>query len=338
MDDDDENTYSKDNYDDSDEPGDFVDQFDFLKPSFEVSGDSAGLTCEVKLYEARYNHKGERKPLHVGKHRNQEPEPHRDFKSALVFTRWYNLDREVDTTELTIRSPYLKQALKQVIKEYPGINLKTGNIVIRDLPKCLFHYREELQMYGLTLPYDSDAFKHLVLLLKHMWEQLQVQYLSYNNLMESDLIVPGLDFGNLWMAFRPGDDLYTKVQGHHRIVKMRDIKVLRPRAGWRVAYAYIADNGEEVGYVENYCEIEKYDGYRPLVNLKAFPLRYHPDAEILKSKAIARGKKMMALRGVNYRMYEGSTEPFRTKRRRTVVEQVDAFSRQTTTVCFQSLC
>jgi hypothetical protein len=320
-----------DDFGDSDDYGDsesIVDDFAFLKPSLRLSDNSPGLRCEVKAYEARYNHRGERNLLGVGTSGEREPKGHQDKDSALVFTRWYNRESEIESTNLVIRSPYINHALKEVIKEYPGINFKTATIQISGLPKCIFHYRDELQAFGLLQ--DSEDVKHIVLLLRHMWEQLESQCDSYHNLMESPRLAPGLEFANLWMAFRPGDYLYMQVQTQHRIVKMTTMR--NNTTGAIIDFVYIADDGKKVGYVQGDCEIETYEGYRPLANLKIFPLEYHLEKESIREETIARGRKMMTFRGVHYQMYEDVTEALGKTRRTTFLGQVDTFPLQTTAV------
>jgi hypothetical protein len=311
---------------------DDFDPFGFLKPSFHVSDDSPGLTCELKTYEARYNFRGERFPLQVGKSKDLEPQPHQDHNSALVLTRFYLRNRDLEKTELTIRSPFMKNALKEVIGEYPGVNFQTENIILHDLPKCLFHYRSELQEFGLQLEPNSLEFSHIVLMLQHMWQRLEAQCGSYINLMESPTIDPGLEFINLWMAFRPGDLLYTKVKGIHRLVKFKSMtrcECLEPRCEdsmWVVNFEFIADNGSELGYVESELYIKPYDGYRPLKRLKIFPLQYHHNKDDIKEELIARGRKMMSLRGVHYQMFEGESETLSGDRAWNILGEQDHFN------------
>jgi hypothetical protein len=308
------------------------DPFGFLKPSFHVSDDSPGLTCELKTYEARYNFRGERIPLQAGKSRDLEPQPHQDHNSALVLTRFYYKNRDLERIELTIRSPFMKQALKEVIGEYPGVNLQTENIILHDLPKCLFHYRNELQIFGMGLLPDSVEFSHIVLMLQHMWQRLESQCSSYFNLMESPTIAPGLEFINLWMAFRPGDLLYTKVKGMHRLVKLKSMnrcECLEPRcedSKWEINFEFIAYNGSQLGYVEGERYIKPYDGYRPLERLKIFPLEYHHDKDTIREELIARGRKMMSLRGVHYRMFEGESETLSKYRAWNLLGEQDQFN------------
>ncbi|KAH6723045.1 P-loop containing nucleoside triphosphate hydrolase protein [Leptodontidium sp. MPI-SDFR-AT-0119] len=307
-----------------------ADGFDFLKPQPGSSDNVPGLTCEVKLYEARYNTKGDRPLLAVGKHKDREPQAHRDHDAALTFLRWYNWDKQVEKTELIIRSPYLKEALKQVIKEYPGVNLKATKISISGLPKCLFHYRNELQQYGLLLEHDSAAFEHLLLLLRHMWEQIETQWANYYGLMENPLLTPGLEFADLWMAFRPGTHLYRRITDHHQVVKMEDMTKYSDK--WRVTFVYIDNDGDQLGFVEGSADIHEYDGYRPLESLKIYPLEYHSDKNAITRDVVKRGKKMVSLRGVHYRMYTGTTEALGTRRQRTLIGEIDGFPLQSTSI------
>ncbi|TVY34457.1 26S proteasome regulatory subunit-like protein [Lachnellula subtilissima] len=290
------------------------DEYSFMEPSANVPHSTSGLKCEIKLYEARYNHRYERTLLEIGQYRDRQLRT-RGHDSALVFSRWYNTKNEVERTQLTIRSPFLKQSLKEVIKEYPGMNLKAEAITIDGLPKCLFHYREELQACCSNVARDSEEFLHMDLLLKHMWVQLESQWVTYSNLMNDSVynLPPGLDYENLWMAFRPGDLMYMMVLGYERVVRMSSMK-----GGHR--------------YVEDECEIQRYDGFKLLHYLKIFPLKYHPNKDAIASFTLARGKKLMSLRGTHYRMYEGVTEALGSKRRSTFLGQVDNFPLQTTPV------
>ncbi|TVY82813.1 putative 26S proteasome regulatory subunit-like protein [Lachnellula suecica] len=308
--------------------------FSFLKPPTDVPENSAGLVAEIKLYEARYNHKNERHLLEVGKHKHRDLRTHRDHDSALVFSRYYNTAGDIEETQLTIRSPYLKQVLKEVIKEYPGINLKAHEIVLQGLPKCLFHYRVELQAHCANVSHDSEDFIHLLLLLKHMWEQLESQWINYSSLIPEDGYFfdfpPGLDFLNLWMVFRPGDLMYTNVKGHDRVVKMSSMLLVS--GSWVVEYIYIADDGKEIGYAKADRKIEHYGGFMPLERLTIFPLKYHSSKDIVTSVAIARGQKYISLRGTHYRMYEGKIKELGNESQRRNLGQWDNLPSQTPTI------
>jgi hypothetical protein len=96
----------------------------------------------------------------------------RAHDSALVLTRYYRRNKELEYTELEVRSPYIRAAFRTVIKEYPGMSFGTGKIIIIDELKCVFYYRYELREYGFTLD-NQVAVEHLVFLLNYMYRSLE---------------------------------------------------------------------------------------------------------------------------------------------------------------------
>jgi len=87
-----------------------------------------GTKLEIKTYEARYNSNGTRVTLSAGTKSREKitagAESHPE--SAFLVTRYYDSDRELEYTEMEIRSPYIREALRVVIKEYPGLAFDTG--------------------------------------------------------------------------------------------------------------------------------------------------------------------------------------------------------------------
>jgi hypothetical protein len=273
--------------------------------------DPGGLKCELITYEARYNSVGDRITLQAGTRRVEKKVKERNHNSAFVLTRYYRRDKELDYTELQVRSPHVRAALRAVVKTYPGLSFDTGKIIIRDEPKCLFHYRNELREYGVTLD-DQVAVEHLVFILNYMYRTLESEIASYYTFMESPSITPGIEYKNLWMAFRPGDFIYAKVNGSEKIVRLKSTS----RAWFRCVLTAeeIQYDGADFGYRNTSLSISEYTGYKPLESLSAYPLQYHPHKEAITKSLIARGKKFIGLRGIQPRFYEGvanSLSPFR---------------------------
>lgn len=52
-------------------------------------------------------------------------------------------------------------------------------------------------------------------------------------------------------------------------------------------------------------EVEAFKGPRKITSLACYPLKYHKDWEVLKQQLIERGKKFVALKGMNYRFHKG---------------------------------
>lgn len=51
--------------------------------------------------------------------------------------------------------------------------------------------------------------------------------------------------------------------------------------------------------------IDKFEGPRKVSSLACYPLKYHQDYETLKGQMIERGKKFVALEGVQNRLQKG---------------------------------
>ena len=297
----------------------FPDPFALAKARDDDSTKAPGLKCEVKIYEARYNSKGIRTPLQVGIERTFREQVDKDHDSALVLTRYYKKDLEQDTleyTELEIRSHHIKKALREVIKEYPGVDLSASKVVIKDLPKCFLHYYDELNAYGLTLQ-DPIAVQHLVFALEYMFRVLQDQLVSYYNFMELPSHAPGLEFVNLWMVFRPGDVIYVKEENISKACRLRSMdrcsctKKDCPTSHWMLSLDVLDFDGTRLGLRTTWVYIQPYEDYRKLEDLKAFPLRYHSNADSERAMLVARGRKFVDLAGVHYRSYAGkATTPY----------------------------
>lgn len=296
-----------------------MESFDLATPSVFASArvdpdeleDIGGLKCEMKTFEARYNSAGVRNTLQAGVSRVEKKPTERAHDSALVLTRYYRKNKEVEYTELEVRSPHIRAALRTVIKEYPGISFDTGKIIIRNELKCVFHYRSELREYGLTLD-NQVAVQHLVFLLNYMYRSLETQISSYYTFMESPNIAPGIECKNLWMAFRPGDLIYTKIDNTERVVRLESMSV--SLCGWNIHTKEIQYNGTDYGRRELMVRIRNYDGYKPLEELSAYPLQYHTRKEAITNALMTRGKRFLGFRGIHHRFYEGladSLSPYR---------------------------
>lgn len=60
-------------------------------------------------------------------------------------TRHLNSQGDFTHRSLNINSPHLKNALRRIIGEYPGVTFRTENVRLQAPYRCLFHYLEELR-------------------------------------------------------------------------------------------------------------------------------------------------------------------------------------------------
>jgi hypothetical protein len=297
-------------------------RFAFLEKSRgNAEGDKevAGLKCEMKTYESRYNSRGDRVTLQVGT-RPIDSDRKSDHASAFVLTRFYDRHAELEKTHLDIRSPYVKKALQETIVRYPGIDFHAKVVTIEAPLKCLFHYRKELEEYGYNLKIQDHA-EHVFFLLQYMHQVLAYEMDRWYNLMELKGVLRRLDFVNLWMAFRPGSYVYTQTHGIDRVLKLENMTrcdCLNPYCWlrrWRITAKEITFDGDSYGYENHHFSIYPYEGYTTLDSLKVFPLEYHQ-------------RKFVSLQGIHYRSYDGVAEALSPWRMNTMFGEEDEFPLQ----------
>jgi len=275
-----------------------------------------GEICELHVYENRYNSKGQIVSLQVGYMDSLSYDTGRSPDAALILTRHYDTLKALTHTSLEIQSPFMKKTLKEVVKHYPELNLNaTGNIIIHSTPRCLFHYRHELRAFA-DASGDDDIKEHTNFLMEYMERALRKEIHNYHLLMECNSEAPGLEYMDLWMAFRPGDLLYQKVDGEDTICRLRSMAfsptqlggVQTSREHWLLVTEIIECDGEDFGYTMREAKIIKYDGYCPLYDLEIFPLQYHAQCDTIKRNLLLRGNKYFSLLGVHHRYYRGIAE------------------------------
>lgn len=297
-----------------------------------LSDDEGGEICELHVYENRYNSNGFMINLQVGAMDELPTERRRNPHAALVVERTYTISRTLQNTLLEIRSPHMRKAMKSVIGTYPGVNLDAvGMIQISgaNLPYCLFHYRHQLQEYAQTSE-DDDFQEHMNFLLRYIAKTMQKEITSWQTLMESNEKKPGLDYADLWMAFVPGDLLFSSnvCPDSPHILRLKSMQFeptessargisppgipgqMVPAQGrlacWLITCETIDCNGEYVSYVSKTIEIPQYAGYCALVDLPVYPLKYHANEAQLRDSFLKRGKDWLSLVGVHHRSYTGS--------------------------------
>ncbi|KAK7975730.1 hypothetical protein PG989_014193 [Apiospora arundinis] len=305
------------------------DQFDLPRIA-EVLDASQGSVCEVRHYESLLNTKGERVLLASGTRQSQRPtaRDNASIQSALILTKVWDRDKEDCHTELEIQSPHMKEALKACVPQYEDHNIEHKSIILRDEPRCVFHYKEELILYRQRCMSENrvEAGRHIQYLIDHMAGSLITEMYLFPRLTSDSDQPPELDFNNLWMAFVPGDLIcidshVLKTSEPRKVYRFERMErcycpnpLLCSRSPWRIVAYSISCNGDRFGYIMHELIIEPYEGFRSLATLPIMPLKYHPNRESIRSELIERGGKYRTLSTGRHHMgYAGIATLVRSK-------------------------
>ena len=206
-----------------------------------------------------------------------------------------------------IQSPRIKKALREVIKTYLGVKLQAPVIVLRDTLKCLFHYRREIADYARTLE-DPVAREHIRYVQDYAYQQMVQPMLSFTlNVEFVENEQPGLEFQNLWMAFRPGDLIFSKDRDVPRATPRvyRFERMQYTSKSCRIEADYIESDATSFGYRPMAIDIDIYDNYKAFTQLVAYPLEYHPENASLIEHLTQRGAQYVLLQGIHDRSFAG---------------------------------
>ena len=259
-----------------------------------------GTVCEIRKFESYWNKNGERVVLKAGTKlvRAKVKPASITTKAALLSTRVWDRTQTEFYTELEVQSPHMKAALKAVVPKYKDIDPKAMNIVFRDTPQCVFHYRDELLGYRRICS-DQTASQHVQYLLNYVDELLLDEISIYNRYVKncSHLGKPGIDYINLWMVFVPGELLYEGEFG--QIFKFHELTgcacLNRPNCEWTVSCYTIATNGVVLGHEKTEFTIKQWDGIRALDDLPVYPLRFCERRDEIRFAVLRRSKMFQSL-------------------------------------------
>ncbi|KAF7519891.1 hypothetical protein G7054_g12948 [Neopestalotiopsis clavispora] len=292
----------------------------------QVGDDSEGEDCALHIYEDRFDMRGMRTMLRVGTKTEFDPEKDRSHRAGFVSTKHYSPDRSLLSTDLEIRSPLAKKAIREVIHTYAGVNINgSKRIIIQGQPTCLFHYRKELRDYAEASS-DLQMKEHVLFCIRYMETTLGPEIETYNALVTNTASDPGLDFKNLWMAYVPGDHLYNEWENTDFVTILKEMSLIPPPKGtehrerpyWSLRLELIDCNGKDFGLAPVEKSITFYEGTRAFQQLEIYPLRYHKDEPRLRSSLVARGRKFVSMSDSQYCQYDGDALVYSNKAYRRV--------------------
>ncbi|KFY51030.1 hypothetical protein V496_08991 [Pseudogymnoascus sp. VKM F-4515 (FW-2607)] len=203
---------------------------------------------------------------------------------------------------ITVQSPLIKKVLEGTFQGFEGLNMQLKQLTFK-APFHPFYYRWHRFEKLRQDEQDQNTKNHLDLL----YAILSKEILPHIEVMEDLTKNKVISFDYLWTIFSPGMEVYTKIDGHDRIVLLRDSRYGANMSGeyFSLEFRYIDCDGLRFGYVETSLEINSFDGVKKLVDLDAFPSHIHPDVEGLVRQLYARGNKLTQLNGFHHMSYSG---------------------------------
>ncbi|KAL2867177.1 ATP-binding protein [Aspergillus lucknowensis] len=199
-----------------------------------------------------------------------------------------------------------------------GVSLVQETAVVD--PNMLFLYLEETRQYMKELKHQAKTEKkkkarkiaglkanHLKILIKY----LDTDYAEIKKTLYPLLEANTITFDLLWALFKPNTIAYAPTYGNQDEPRAFKIEYATKESSfmkgqwYSIEGRYLEYDGRTFGMGTMAAEVEAFKGARKITSLGCYPLKYHREADEVKAKLIERGKKFVALRGMNYRFHKG---------------------------------
>lgn len=240
-------------------------------------------------------------------------------------------DQRITKMVLKIRSQELLNALRSVVKYYPGQTLLGESVSFQEPFRLLVHHRAELEAYKFRHPkghseeYRKICNEHIDILLRFLREHfggaLEVEERRHRQ------NPPVCTFEWAWLLLKPGDTIYAetdnKIPGPPIPYVIKSVTggvgAEGPQA-YHIGMWNVDSDGYMLGRSVAKGYILPFVGEREISYLTAYPTSFHHDSPggiSLEQRLIARGKKFWEFcKGFAYKEYEGITleKPYRRVR------------------------
>ena len=260
------------------------------------------------------------------------PDHGADEWDQYIFTvrRKFDWEHKYQETLVDIKSKPLKESLQHVMVGVKGISLVQETPHID--PNMLFLYLEECRVYMTKMEEEGGSAKkkkdrkaaatkakHLGILIKYLDKDYAETKKTLYPMLERNMI----SFDLLWALFKPNSIAYTTTYGdtdHPRAFKIdyatKESHFMKG-TWYNIEGKYLEYDGKSFGMGNLAVQVPSFQGVRRISSLECYPLQYHKDADSLKAELIERGKKFVALEGVQYKYHKGMAF---TKRKRQILK------------------
>ncbi|KAH6692073.1 ATPase [Leptodontidium sp. MPI-SDFR-AT-0119] len=214
----------------------------------------------------------------------------------------YSGRKKFDIDSIIVNSPKVKEVLDKVFAKYPGVTCTLDRLVF-DAPFEPFVHRWSEFKDAVESERDALTRTHLSLLHKLLSEELKDTIKALE-----DYVLHGVTtFEHVWAIFHPGCTVYSRSGGVPTALSFYSGSYESGQCGkyFELTLEPIGWNGTAFGRGTERVAIYSFTGTRPIKDLNACPLSFHPEKDGIRAALVQRGKKYEELAGYHYKAYEG---------------------------------
>ena len=234
-------------------------------------------------------------------HWEEAAENEETAKHALVVRNEKDFDsrKKHKIHSIIIQSPRLKQALAEILKDYPGITCELERLVFEAPFEPFVHRWGDLLKFMTKKQLDEKTREHIDLLHDILKEELKDTIKAFEDYVANGVIT----YQHLWTIFQPGSVIVSRHSGTVSAYEFSSGSFVKTRCGnaYQLDCECIDWSGENFGRSNESVHLYEFKGTKSITSLGAFPLAFHHEKRFLRQKLIERGKKFEELAGYHYK-------------------------------------
>ncbi|KAF3911588.1 hypothetical protein ABW21_db0208481 [Orbilia brochopaga] len=268
----------------------------------EVKEDLVDTKNEVKFLENRYGPDGYQNLYEVGSAPPKKDKVDKYSHFTFLSTVYFNENGLPYQRTIDIQSKPVKDLLKDMITDYPGISFSTAQVVLNFPLRVLWYYQNELKearRKAKEEEAESELGQHLDTLIKFLDDEFESTNEEFDNLTAEGLI----NFELLWTLFKPGQLIYTTMLMQPRVLRLRSYQ--RTECGASLKGTFVDYDGSKFGEADAEVDVFGFTGSKKIQDLNVIPLHRVATKDAIIKRLTDRGTKFAALQGCHCKKYNG---------------------------------
>ncbi|KAH9903946.1 ATPase [Xylariomycetidae sp. FL2044] len=213
--------------------------------------------------------------------------------------------KKLEADSIVIQSPWLKTALADILKDYPGVACELNRLVFEAPFAPFVHRWVEFSAYQKQRDLDATTAQHLALLRETLNYEIGDSIAAFQDYVLNGVIT----YEHLWMIFQPGAVALSAHRGPMSAFELHSTEYMETQGCGRFLRlnADCVDyDGKTFGRCTERINVSEFVGTKKITELSAFPLSFYEDKGAICSLLTKRGEAFERLAGHHYKFYEGN--------------------------------
>lgn len=212
--------------------------------------------------------------------------------------------KKLEADSIVIQSPWLREALGEILKDYPGVACELKRPEFEAPFKPFVHRWVEFVAYMNKKDLDTKTKEHLKILFDILQYEIGHDLKAFEDYVQQGVIT----FNDLWMIFQPGSIILSAHKGPLAAFELQEAEYGATQCGkfFKLSSDCVDYSGKAFGRYTEGIKIPEFIGIKKITSLNAFPWAFHEQKEAVRESLIKTGQIFESLAGNHYKEYSGT--------------------------------